>query len=269
MSGYYKDSPKQLLEALESVVNQTLQANEVIFVEDGKLSEPLYEILELFSTKLPLKRIPLSENRGLGNALNLGLRNCSNDIVIRMDGDDICHPERFQKQVRFLQENPEISIVGTWANDIDEHGEVIGRRTYPTSHEELYKIIWTCPFAHPTVAFRKHAILNVGSYRVDIKRRQDYDLWMRAAAKGIKFANIPEFLLYYRFTNDYYKKNNIKVAWSQAMMGVEGLRNLKTKRLYPYIGVFSPVVRAILPGFIEKPVHKLLRKVDPRNQKSL
>lgn len=267
ISCYYKDSPSQLREALQSLIDQTVSPNEVVFVEDGRLSEGLYQILAEFELKLPFKRIPLSDNKGLGHALNRGLLECSNEIVMRMDTDDICDPLRFEKQIEFLNNNPDISVVGTWAKDIDNAGNIIGERTYPTSHEDLYRIIWSCPFAHPTVAFRKSDIIRVGSYRTDIRRRQDYDLWMRAAAKGVKFANIPEYLLFYRFTDDYYRKNNIKVAWSQAMMGIRGLREIKTRRIYPYFAVFSPVLRAILPGFIEKPVHKLLRKVDPRNQK--
>lgn len=268
ISCFYKDNPDQFRAALESVRTQTVCATEIILVEDGELSVLLYQMLEEFRGVLPIKHVRLVENKGLSNALNKGLLECTHDIVLRMDTDDICHPERFERQIRFLQANPDISIVGTWVKDINESGEVIGERTYPTAHEELYNIIWSCPFAHPTVAFRKGDVLRIGSYRTDIKRRQDYDLWLRAAAKGLKFANIPEFLLYYRFTDDYYKKNNFKVAWSQAMMGLDGLRNLKITSVYPYVAVFSPVLRSMLPGFIEKPVHRLLRKIDPRSRKS-
>lgn len=266
ISCYRKDNPLFLAEALQSIEHQEAKPDEIVFVEDGELSSPLYDVLDEFTNILPIKRVRIKENKGLGNALNHGLLACSYDIVMRMDTDDICHPERFRKQLDFLIQNTDISIVGTWAKDIDNDGKIIGERTYPSAHTDLYKIIWSCPFAHPTVAFRRADILKVGSYRTDIKRRQDYDLWMRAAAGGLKFGNIPEFLLYYRFTDDYYKKNNLRVAWSQSMMGVRGLRALKTGHTYPYLAVFTPVVRAILPGFIEKPVHRLLRKIDPRSR---
>lgn len=267
ISCYHKDSPTQLAEALESIVRQTKPPTELIFVEDGKLSRLLYQVLEEFDDKLPLKRIRLEENNGLGNALNQGLLHCSNNIVMRMDTDDICHPQRFDEQLNFLIKHPDIDIVGSWAIDINNKGETIGERTFPTRNEDLIKIIWSCPLAHPTVAFRRDAILGIGSYRKDVKRRQDYDLWLRAAVNGLKFANIPKFLLYYRFTDDYYKKNSLGVAWSQAVMGLKGLRSLNEKRMYPYFAIFSPVLRSILPRFIEKPVHRLLKRVDPRNQK--
>src|SRR5699024_10341677 len=93
ISTFVKDCPKQLEEALESLIKQTLPATEIIFVEDGKLSIELNLVLEKYQVLLPIKRIPLKENKGLGNALNIGLKECSNNLVFRMDTDDICHPQ--------------------------------------------------------------------------------------------------------------------------------------------------------------------------------
>lgn len=267
MSTFHKDSVSQFKEALDSLKIQTLLAEEVIVVEDGPLTEDLYCVIEEYSKVLPIKRIVLKENKGLGNALNVGLQACSHSIVCRMDTDDICDKYRFEKQVKFLMENPDVDILGSWVHDINEKGEVIGHRIFPTSHDSIYDIIWSCPFAHPTVVYRKESILNIGSYRTDIKRRQDYDLWIRAALKGLRFGNIPEYLLKYRFTDDYYKKNNFKVAWEQGMMGFKGLKKLKIKRIFPYLAVFSPVLRTCLPVFLAKPFQRFIANVDPRKKK--
>ena len=266
IASYFKDDPKQLDEALNSIVTQSLRPEEIIFVEDGPLTSDLYSVLDSFNEKLPIKRVVIKDNKGLGNALNVGLKVCSYDIVLRMDTDDICHEQRFEKQVRFLIDNPDVSIVGTWVKDVNEIGDIIAERTFPTSHEDLLRVIWACPFAHPTVAFRKSAIESIGSYNTDIKRRQDYELWMRAAKHGLKFANIPEFLLYYRFTDDYYMKNNFQVAFQQAKMGWKGLRELSISSVYPYLAVASPMARAILPSFLAKKLHAITRKIDPRRQ---
>lgn len=266
ISSYYKDSPLFLERALESLKDQTLQASEIVFVEDGKLTRELYDVLDRYASLLPIKRLSFDENKGLGNALKIGLENCTNDIVLRMDTDDICDRERFEKQVTFLQNNKDIDILGTWVKDIDNNGKIIGERIFPTNHVDLLKVIWACPLAHPTIAFRKESIISIGSYNTGIKRRQDYDLWLRAATKGLRFGNIPEFLLYYRFTDDYYKKNNLKVAWEQGMMGYNGLRDLKVKSFFPYIGVFSPVIRALMPKFFAKLFHKLTNRLDPRKK---
>jgi len=265
ISCYYKDSAEQLREALNSLALQTLPATEIVFVEDGELSQSLYEVLDRFSDTLPLVRVRIMENKGLGNALYEGLRRCTYEIVIRMDADDICAYNRFEEQVAFMSSHPEVDIVGSWAKDIDEKGNIIGERKYPTSHEELYKLMWTNPLIHPAVAFRKSSIERIGSYDKKVVRRQDYELWIRAAHAGLKFANIPKFLLYYRFTPRYYEKNNLKVVWNQAVMGAKGVRKLRLP-FYVYIAVFGPVVRALLPRFLVGPVHKLMSTFDPRKK---
>lgn len=263
ISCFYKDPANYLQQALQSICDQTLLPDEIIFVEDGPLTPELYNVITAYESKLPLVRISLKENKGLGFALKHGLLQCKHDIVLRMDTDDICAPERFQKQVDFLTVHTDIDIVGTWAKDINESGDVIGERTYPAEHSKLSKIIWACPIVHPSVAFRKESILRVGSYNADIPRRQDYDLWIRAAIGGLKFANIPEYLLYYRFTNQYYKKNGIGVVWAQSKIGLKGIRKLGGG-LFAYIAVMSPILRALLPLRVVKLLYPLTKKFDPR-----
>lgn len=266
ISTYYKDSPTELKEAFESLTKQTLMANQVVLVEDGPVTDELNDVIKAFETLLRIKRVQLKENKGLGNALNIGLQKCDYDIVCRADADDINHPERFEKQIQFFKENPMIDIVGTWAKDIDEEGNIIKDRLLPTSHEKIVKLIWTCPITHPTVAFKKNEILSVGSYSTLIKRKQDYDLWFRAAANGLRFANIPEFLVYYRFTENFYRKSNPKNEWLKFKIGFKGLRSLKVYNIVPYLGISVSFIRSLLPDFIAKPFHKLLDKFDPRNK---
>lgn len=266
ISCYYKDSPLQLKESLDSLVLQTNLPTEVVFVADGELTSELYSVLDSYKVKLNIKLLQLKENKGLGNALHQGLKLCNYDIVIRMDTDDICMPDRFEKQIDFFRENPDVDILGSWAYDIDDNNNITGERKMPTSHKEIYKLIWTCPIIHPTVAFKKQAIINIGSYSTTIKRRQDYDLWFRAASDGLRFANIPRFLLKYRFTENFYKKNNFKVAYQQSQMGIKGLLKLKNTSPIAYLGVLTPLIRTIFPKFIAIRIHKLFKKIDPRKR---
>lgn len=263
ISCYKNDDHKLLVKCLDSIVNQTYKPNEVVFVKDGKLSEALEKTLNLYLHKIPFVFVELTENKGLGNALNEGLQKCKHDIVIRMDTDDICLPNRFEVQYNYLMKKQDIDIVGSWAYDIDVNDNVIGERKYPLSHDKIYKLMWTNPIIHPAVAFRKSKIIDIGSYDANLKRRQDYELWIRAAYQGLKFANIDQFLLLYRFTENYYKKNNTKVAYSQAKMGYHGARKLKLP-FYTKIAVFIPVVRSLLPVQVILPIHKLMSKFDPR-----
>lgn len=266
LSTFYKDSPEYLSLALESLVNQALPAAEVVFVEDGPLTKDLYTVLESYQMKLPLVRVPLKENKGLGFALNIGLEKCSYDIVIRMDADDICYRDRFKLQYEYLSNNPDVDILGGWAHDIDPQGNIISERKYPTSHDDIYRLMWTNPLIHPAVAFRKSKILSIGSYDPAVVRRQDYDLWIRAAVHGLRIENLPHFLIKYRFTDNYYKKNNTKVAFKQAVMGYKGVKQLKLP-FYTKIAVFAPVLRSLLPVGLIGPVHRLMSKFDPRNKK--
>ncbi len=264
ISCYYKESPKYLEQALKSIQNQTLPANEIVFVEDGELTDELYSVIEKYSEYLPLKRVRISENKGLGNALNVGLNQCSYGIVLRMDTDDICFDDRFEKQILFFEKNPEIDICGGWAIDIDQHGNQITERKVPLDHEKIKKIIWSCPIIHPTVGYKKDSLLKIGSYDTSIERRQDYELWIRAAYENLNFRNLDQFLIYYRSTPDYYKKNNSKVALLQAKLGVKGLLKIKSKSLYAYFGVFIPYFRSLIPSKIARLFQEKLSKYDPR-----
>ena len=102
MSLYMKEKPEYLDRCLESLFEQTIHANEIIIVLDGAISTELTATIEKWKTFLPLKILPLKENVGLGKALNLGLKICSNDIIIRMDTDDICLENRLETQYNFL-----------------------------------------------------------------------------------------------------------------------------------------------------------------------
>ena len=263
VSCFIKDDSQLLRLCLQSLVDQTIPANEIVFVKDGPLTEELESVLEEYNNKLPFKFVVLEQNRGLGFALKEGLNQCSYDIVMRMDTDDICLPDRFALQYNYLIEHKDVDILGGWAKDIDINGNIIEERKYPTKYEDIFRLMWTNPLIHPAIAFRKHRILEVGSYNPSVIRRQDYDLWIRAAAQGLKIENLPAFLIKYRFTDNYYKKNNTQVAYKQALMGYKGAKILKLP-LYTRVLVFAPVLRSLLPGRLIKPVHRLMSKFDPR-----
>ena len=144
MSVYYKEKPEYLQQALKSIWdNQTLKPDEIILVEDGKLTVELYEIIEQWGEKLNgrLKRIPLPENQGLAKALNTGIKYCSGEYIARMDSDDISASERFEKQTRFLKNNPDIDILGSFSYDIDNNNKIIKERKVPQEHNQIEKLL--------------------------------------------------------------------------------------------------------------------------------
>ena len=121
ISVYYKESPVFLHQSLESIFQQTLLPTEVILIKDGPLTKELNEVIEEYATKYSeLKIISLTQNQGLGKALNEGLRYCSYDLVARMDSDDVAKSDRFKRQIQIFQECPELDIVGAWIDEFEE-----------------------------------------------------------------------------------------------------------------------------------------------------
>lgn len=204
MSVYYKENPEWFQIALDSIINQTLQPNEIVLVEDGKLTEKLYKAIETYKNKYSnlFKVVPLEKNSGLGEALRIGILNCSNELIARMDTDDIARNDRFQKQIKFFQEHPNIDLVGSWISEFEnEPDNIISYRQLPTEHSDIYNFgQFRCPVNHMTVMYKKTAVLKAGNYQT-FKNIEDYYLWGRMLKQGYKFANIPECLVNVRGGN--------------------------------------------------------------------
>ncbi|MGY6546372.1 glycosyltransferase [Arthrospiribacter ruber] len=251
MSFYKKDNPKYFEDALESLHKQTLKASEIVLIQDGEISGELESIVIKWEKVLPIRRIINEENLGLGYSLKLGLEACSEKIVARMDADDIAHPKRFEMQLNYLKNNPQISVVGSWIAEFSAELDNINTyRTLPSEPEVLYKFAKKrCPLNHPTVMYRKEDVLFVGSYD-NFRFQQDYHLWGRLLNSGFKIANIPTVLLFMRANNELfgrrggleYFKNEVAVQKDFLKIGfiseVEYLRNYfirGTVRVMPII----------------------------------
>ena len=150
MSVYNKEKVECFIEALDSVINQTVPPSQIVLVRDGvvpqELQATINKYLEEYSELFTY--VPLEENGGLGKALRLGLRYCKYELVARMDTDDICLPERFEEQIAFLQDNPDVDIVGGDISEFsDSPDKVIDFRLVPKTHEEIVKCLKKrCPF---------------------------------------------------------------------------------------------------------------------------
>lgn len=267
MSLYYKENPQYLGLSLKSIFTQTVQPDQVVLVIDGPIGEKLQRVVDEYAEKYhSLDVYPQDKNQGLSTALNIGLNKCRNEIVFRMDTDDVCYPNRFERVLKEYEVNPELEVVGSFSTMIDEDGHEIKGMTAPVSQEDIYKNVWTCPFIHPTVSFKKSSLLRVGSYNPNSGPRQDdYELWFRCVEGGLKCKNIDEPLLYYRFFKDSVARNDLKVGWHRAMVGLKGSWRCKCP-LIAYIGVCYPLVRACMPSFIRELMYKVSDKINPRTR---
>lgn len=263
LSIYKHENPSFFKTALDSVFSQTMPPSEVVLVKDGPLTKQLEEVIAEFAEKLTI--VDLQINHGLSFALNEGLKACNYDIVARMDTDDICVHDRFEKQLLYFQSHTDVDVLGSYAYKINERGEDMHAIIkVPIRTDVINRLIWTCPMNHPTVMFRKSKILSIGGYDSSVGPRQDdYDLWFRCVANGLKLANIPQPLLYYRFFSDSIKKNSLKVGWFRMKVGLRGCRKLHLP-IKAYIGVCIPLVRSLLPYPLNIYFHSLMNRFNPR-----
>lgn len=210
MSVYRNDKPEFVIRAIESVTSlQTLKPAEIIIIVDGEVDEALHNILKsLESTKdysFCITHLP--ENKGLGNALRIGTELASYPIIARMDSDDVAMPNRFEKQIKYLEDNPDCDIVGGQITEfIGSENNIVGKRTVPCTHSEIIHYLKSrCPFNHMTVAFKKNAILSAGGY-IPWHYNEDYFLWIRMALNGCKFANFQDSLVNVRIGKEMYAR---------------------------------------------------------------
>lgn len=208
MSVYKNDNCYHFKEAVDSLLAQTLLPSEIIIVVDGSVDENIKTLLFDFSKIDIFKIIYLENNKGLANALNIGVNASSFNIIARMDSDDICLPDRLQKQMKFLINN-DLDIVG---GQILEFGaninDVISERKVPLDHTEIVKFLKTrSPFSHPTIIFHKKVFKIINGYDVNVFP-EDYDFFVRAFLNNFKFGNVKETVLFFRVGSD--KKSALK-----------------------------------------------------------
>ena len=190
------NAEKYIGKAIESVLQQTYTDFELVIVNDGS-TDGTEKVISTFTDK----RIVLinQPNRGVGAALNTGLQHAKAAYIARFDADDLCHPQRLEKQIRFLQQNPEYILVGSDADYILENDDFLFHfRCIAHTHEEIMqKLYFYCPFVHPSVMYKKESICNAGGYPTDAHNFEDYLLWTAIANSG-KLCNLPEPLIQYR-----------------------------------------------------------------------
>lgn len=205
LSVYFKDHADYLYLSLESLFQQTLKPDEIVLVQDGPLTAELYDVIDFFKNKdeIDLHVLALDQNRGLGLALQAGLQLCRYNLVARMDADDICCVDRFEKQIAYFRRHANISVLGGAVEEFNRlPGDLSRFRRLPTSYIDVLKFSkYRNPINHPAVVFRKDHILKVGSY-LDMPLFEDYYLWIRVLINGYQIANLDDVLLKFRIGND-------------------------------------------------------------------
>lgn len=265
MSVYYKEKPQYLKQAMESIQGQTVPTDDFVLVCDGPLNEPLDKVIAEKQQEMgiTLNVVRLAKNGGLGNALNEGIKHCKNELVARMDSDDIAYLDRCEKQLEVFSARPEVSICsGTVEEFTTTLDTVDARRVPPETNAEIIEFAKKrCPFNHPCVMYKRSAIEAVGSYQ-DFYLLEDYYLWIRLLMAGYQGYNIQEPLLHMRAGSDMYKR---RAGWKYAKTQMRLFKYMKDSG---FIGngqyIESCVIRSgssLAPNWLRKFMfEKVLRK---------
>lgn len=209
MAVYKNDDSEYLDESINSMIKQTVKPSEFVIVLDGPITDKLNLVITKYIKKYPkiFKIVELSENVGLGKALCEGIKHCKYDLIARMDADDYSFPDRICKELEYLNKYPDVDLIGTQAIEFtDDVNNPLQYNSFPTSHEEIVKYAHSRnPYSHPSVIFKKQAVINAGSYQ-DAYLCEDYDLWIRMIQNGCICANLDEYLFAVRVSEDFFKR---------------------------------------------------------------
>lgn len=265
MSVYYKEKPEYLRQAIESIQNQTFSTDDFVLVCDGPLIPELDVVIDIKQQEMgeTLNVIRLAKNGGLGNALNAGIKHCKNELVARMDSDDIAYPERCEKQIAVFSTHPEVSICSGVVEEFTISPDVVdAKRVPPETNAEILEFAKKRnPFNHPCVMYKKDAVEAVGSYQ-DFYLLEDYYLWLRMLMCGYQGYNIQEPLLRMRAGSEMYHR---RAGWKYAKTQAKLFKFMKENRFISngqYIK--SCVIRSgssLAPNWLRKLMfEKILRK---------
>ena len=253
--GIYNCS-KTLNEAVDCILNQTYKNWELIMCDDGSNDDTYSEaqrIKELYPEKIKL--IKNEKNMGLNFTLNHCLKYAGGEYIARMDADDLCSVERFEKEVSFLDNNPRFAIVSTDMEYFDESG--IWGRCDSIEFPKNEDFIAGTPFCHAPCMVRKEAYDAVDGYSVDKKllRVEDYHLWIKMYAKGFRGANIKEALYSMRDDRNATSRRKYKYRINEAYVKYLAVKLLGLPKKN-YIYMLRPLIVGLLPKFLYEKLHK-------------
>ncbi|WP_082656912.1 glycosyltransferase [Pseudomonas citronellolis] len=204
---YNGDTPEAFHEALHSVlIDQSLKPDQTLLVIDGPISPALEHAVEQWTDKIEIVRT--DKNIGLSNAINFALKYCRNELVFRMDSDDISLPDRFEKQINFFANHPDADMCSSWVQHFDgDMKRYIGDRKVPVTPAENRSYAMTrTPINHVSLAFKKTALLASGGYPDTRLPFEDWWICLRALKNNGNIYNIPEYLVKVRASDSFYER---------------------------------------------------------------
>lgn len=267
-----KTNPHFLKKSLDSIVCQSLYPTSIHLIQDGPIyNKNLIQLVDKFLSNgwNNVEKLVILKNLGLAHALNVSILNCNTKYYARMDDDDISDPKRLEKQITFLEENPEIDILGSWAYEFKgstpEEGSLFLKKV-PVQKRDIRRFFhYRSPFIHPSVVFRRSVFAKIGLYNTKFKTSQDTELWGRALKYDVGVANLPEPLLYYRAAGLAQKRSDI----SSVLRIAKAQFSYKTYSPYLNLLKLASIGFRLLPQRIRKWGYDHLRNNNISNSKKI
>lgn len=268
MAVYNKETPEFFETAIQSMMEQSVITNDFVIVCDGPLSNALNGVIEKYCKEFPeiFQIIRLNKNCGLGNALNIGIKKSKNELIARMDSDDISMPERCKHQIAAFMNNQQLSLCG---GDIAEFeynpADIVSVRHVPKTYEEILQFAKKrCPMNHMAVMYKKSSVEAAGGY-VNIKYVEDYYLWVRMLQKGYRAENLNEILVRARVGNGMYERRGgleyIKANW---ILQRQFLRTGFITYSDFVVNCLTRFMGSVIPGWLRKKIYMKWLRADGR-----
>ncbi|MBL4932624.1 glycosyltransferase [Clostridium paridis] len=234
----YNEEKSWLIKSIESILNQTERNFEFIIVLDNPLNIEIKDVLNCYAQKdQRIKLIYNDVNKGLIESLNSALAIATGEYIARMDADDISLENRFEKQIKFLLNNPKVDLVGSQIEFIDENENIINKKSNVYTNKYNLKVMlnYCNPMAHPTWMFKRSILKQLGNYR-EVKYAEDYDFITRVVTNGYNIDNLDDKLLLYRLRDNGISISNSfkqsKAAYYVKKMYKKRLNNEDDKLIY-------------------------------------
>lgn len=251
---YHGNTTHEFTTALNSILSQSVPATEIVIVQDGPVEEGIAVQLFELKKQSQIKVVSLQLNMGVGHALNEGLKHCTYEWVARMDSDDMALQNRFEETIKYIEQHPELDLVGAYYAERPKKGDAYVRKV-PLSFAEIKKFSkYRTPHSHPTVFYKKEAVQKVGGYK-NFYFAEDWYLWMRMYKAGYKAANIPKMLVYAQ-SQDYKRrlgfsalKNDYKAISKMYKEGLIGFHHF-------IINIFVRFIVRLLPVSLANTIYK-------------
>lgn len=245
-----------LMDAVDSILNQTYGSWKLIMCDDGS-TDHTAEIAERYRRQYPEKifLIQNQTNMGLNFTLNHCLKYADTEYIARMDGDDISLPERFEKEVRFLDSHPEYAVVSCPMIYFDENGDF--RTGKGGGEPDINSLAHRTPFCHAPCMVRREAYEAVGGYSVAENRLrvEDWDLWVRMYEKGYRGFNLSEPLYKMRDDRNAYRRRRFRYRVNEASVAASAVKKLKLSPV-KYIYTLRPLIVGLLPKSVYRALHR-------------